>query len=61
MGRARSVVGGAEASAHSRLAKKIMDFPNLEEFKVLLQENRIFRDYLNVFLNLPVSCRKTEK
>lgn len=40
---------------------KIMDLPNLVEFKVLLQEDRIFRDYLNVFLNLPVSCRETEK
>ena len=40
---------------------KIMELPNLGEFKALLQNDRIFRDYLNVFLNLPVGCRETEK
>ena len=39
---------------------KIMELPNLEEFKALLQNDRIFRDYLNVFLNLPVGFRETE-
>lgn len=33
-----------------------MELPNLGEFKALLQDDRIFRDYLNAFLNLPVSC-----
>ena len=37
-----------------------MELPNLEEFKALLQNDRIFRDYLNVFLNLPVGFRETE-
>lgn len=40
---------------------KIMELPNLGEFKALLQNDRIFRDYLNVFLNLPVSFRETEE
>ena len=32
-----------------------MGVPNLGEFSALLQEDAIFRDYFNLFLNLPVS------
>ena len=32
-----------------------MDVPNLRGFGALLQDDAIFRDYFNLFLNLPVS------
>ena len=40
----------AQRMAHS----SNMELPTLAEFKALLEEEKLFRDYFNAFLNLPV-------